>query len=159
MAHPVLHHLREKLETLGTAMFTDGSEAEFTLPPCLIHDFVLPCEGFIQFRIQRPFQDLSEWNRHFYSTLMFYNKEYSFYIKLSGYAHLSNAGYELETDVRKGEGLVCFAMHIREVCHYETALPKGYPNRWQLLLKQVRQWLRLPRRQPGIDWKVTSVVS
>ena len=84
MVQQQLHFLQEKIQEIGSAIFFNLSNAVLKLPTSIVTTLKVDEFGYIWFFVQRPQQQLSEFEREFPVRLDFFRKGKDFSIQVSG---------------------------------------------------------------------------
>lgn len=83
-----LDFLRDRVQEIRSALFSNTSEETFKLPTCIISALNIDNEGQVCFFIRRPELYMEDRDRQFPARLDFFKKGKPFFLKISGYAQL-----------------------------------------------------------------------
>ena len=83
-AQPKVAFLQEKIMELQQALFFDLSSSVLRLPTSVINALHVDDVGQVWFFINKPMQNVNEFEKQFRSRLDFYKKGKSFYLHLTG---------------------------------------------------------------------------
>jgi len=81
-----LRFLERKMKLLGTAIFSNYSEAVFKFPSCLVSKMKFDTAGDILFFIENAYEDMNGFDLEFPGHLYFFNKAFDYYIEAEGKA-------------------------------------------------------------------------
>ncbi len=78
----------DRIEKLGTAIFSNSSESVLKFPTSIIHVLCVDDNQKIWFAVPKPYADISGMEMTFPVTLHFFNKNYNYYINVDGIASI-----------------------------------------------------------------------
>ncbi len=131
--------IKEQIMTLGSALFFTENESLLKLPVHVINNVQIDEQNRIWFLIQRPTQELTEFDQELPAKLDFFKKGQSFYVKVRGTAMIVDNASKIEALSGAGEdtsNLVAVSVKIRA---YEVTGGVAKPS--QSWFKQSRQQL------------------
>src|SRR5215216_6264307 len=79
-----LNFLQEKIGEIGSAIFFNLSDSVLKLPTTLVNTFKVDDYGFVWFFMQRPRQELKEFEMEFPVRLDFFKKGTNHFLQVSG---------------------------------------------------------------------------
>jgi hypothetical protein len=89
--------LQEKIEEIGSAIFTNESEGLLKLPSSIITRLKVDDYGYVWFYVQKPRKELTEFESGFPVRLDFFRKGVDFYIQAEGNGFVVNDPEEVLT--------------------------------------------------------------
>lgn len=116
--------IKEQIMTLGTALFFTENESLLKLPVHVVNHVQMDEQNRIWFLIQRPTQELTEFDQELPAKLDFFKKGISFYIKIKGTAMIVDNAAKvngLHTGEGDADGLVAVCVKIRSIEVTDTA--------------------------------------
>src|SRR5438309_8116387 len=79
-----LNFLQEKIQEIGSAIFFNLSDSVLKLPTSIVTTLNVDDYGFVWFFMQRPKQDLKEFETEFPVRLDFFRKGISYFLQVTG---------------------------------------------------------------------------
>lgn len=131
--------IKEQIMTLGSALFFTENESLLKLPVHVINNVQIDEQNRIWFLIQRPTQELTEFDQELPAKLDFFRKGESFYVKVRGTAMIVDNAPKINALAGAGEdtsNLVAVSVKIRT---FEVTRNTAKPS--QSWFKQSRQQL------------------
>jgi len=151
-ANQQLTFLQEKIQEIGSAIFFNQSDSVLKLPASIVNTLKVDDYGFVWFYIQKPKQDLREFDKEFPVRLDFFRKGTHYFLQVTGKAFMvidpeeMNATEEtLPEDVRqKGAGSVLVKVKILKAEYHDTSSsPRAaHTSWWQNAVSSVYTWFR-----------------
>lgn len=90
-----LTFLQERIEEIGSAIFYNLSEAVLKLPTSVVTTVKVDEYGFVWFLMQKPKQNLSEFEQEFPVKLDFYKKGKGYFLQVAGKGFIVNDPEEM----------------------------------------------------------------
>jgi hypothetical protein len=90
-----LHFIKEKIQDLGVALFHCHSKSLLKIPNTVIQTLTVDDNGDILFFINRPRQQLSEFDQEFLAGLNYFKKGKDYFLNILGKARIVNDPEEL----------------------------------------------------------------
>jgi Pyridoxamine 5'-phosphate oxidase like len=112
-----LPFLQEKISDLRSALFFSLSDAVLKMPTTIVTALRVDEVGQVWFFINRPMQNLQEFDREFPARLEFFKKGKSFYLKILGKACIVN-------DPEEVNGLVSVPEEVKSKAMSQLVLVK-----------------------------------
>lgn len=106
-----LPFLQEKISDLRSALFFSLSNAVLRMPTTIVTALKVDEVGQIWFFVNRPVQNIQEFDKEFPARLEFFRKGKSFYLKIIGKACIVNDPEELNDLLNVSEEVKSKAMH------------------------------------------------
>lgn len=134
--------IKEQIMTLGSALFFTENESLLKLPVHVIDNVQMDEQNRIWFLIQRPTQELTEFDQELPAKLDFFKKGQSFYVKVRGTAMIVDNAPKIQALAGAGEdtsNLVAVSVKIRAFEVTGNVTKPGKPA--QSWFKQSRQQL------------------
>jgi hypothetical protein len=148
-----LPFLQEKISDLRSALFFSLSNAVLKMPTTIVTALKVDEVGQVWFLVNRPMQNIQEFDREFPARLDFFRKGKNFYLKISGKACIVNDPEELnglvnvseEVKSKAMDQLVLVKVKIQSADYVENA--PAETNGWLYALRA--QFNRLLGNQTG----------
>jgi len=150
-ANQQLNFLKEKIQEIGSAIFFNQSESVLKLPTSIVEAVKVDDFGLVWFYIQKPKQDLREFDKEFPVRLDFFRKGKNYFLQVEGKAWMVNDPEEINTldilsadEKAKMKDMVLVKVKILKAEYHET----GTINRtaksswWQNAVSNVYAWFR-----------------
>ena len=147
-----LTFLQEKIREIGSAIFFNQSDSVLKLPTSIVNTLRVDDYGFVWFYIQKPKQDLREFDKEFPVRLDFFRKGTQYFLQVTGKAFMVIDPEEINTledtlpeDVKqKGEGNVLVKVKILKAEYHDTSSAPRAANTswWQNAVSSVYTWFR-----------------
>jgi hypothetical protein len=106
-----LSFLQEKISDLRSALFFSLSNAVLKMPTTIVTALKVDEVGQVWFFINRPMQNIQEFDREFPARLDFFKKGKSFYLKIMGKACIVNDPEELNSLLSLSDDVKAKAMN------------------------------------------------
>ncbi|MGZ5253657.1 MAG: pyridoxamine 5'-phosphate oxidase family protein [Flavitalea sp.] len=143
-----IHFLQEKIQDLRSALFFCMSDSVLKLPTTIVTALKVDDVGQIWFFLNRPIQQLQEFDKEFPSRLEFFKKGKSFYMKMSGKAIIVNDPEEVNSlvslpdDIRTAAMGQMILVKFKIYCadYYEQDEQKD-KSLWHQLKSKVMKWV------------------
>lgn len=150
-ANQQLNFLKEKIQEIGSAIFFNQSESVLKLPTSIVETVKVDEFGLVWFYVQKPKQDLREFDKEFPVRLDFFRKGKNYFLQVEGKAWMVNDPEEINTldilsaeEKTKMKDMVLVKVKIHKAEYHET----GAINRtaksswWQNAVSNVYAWFR-----------------
>ena len=85
-ANQQLNFLKEKIQEIGSAIFFNQSDSVLKLPTSIVETVKVDDFGLVWFYVQKPRQDLREFDKEFPVRLDFFRKGKSYFLQIEGKA-------------------------------------------------------------------------
>jgi general stress protein 26 len=144
-----LPFLQEKISDLRSALFFSLSNAVLKMPTSIVTALKVDEVGQVWFFVNRPMQNIQEFDREFPARLEFFKKGKSFYLKIMGKACIVNDPEEVSGLVNISDDIKTKAMNqlvlvkvkIQKVEYVENQASET--NRWLLSIRNLfNRWFR-----------------
>lgn len=127
-ANHQLSFLQERIEEIGSAIFYNLSESVLKLPTSIVSSLKVDEYGFVWFFVQKPTQNLKEFEQEFPTKLDFYRKGAGYFLQVTGKGFVvtdpeeMNAFVSLPDDVKKlaNEKYALVKVKIQKADYYQT---------------------------------------
>ncbi|MDQ6608456.1 MAG: hypothetical protein M3Y85_01390 [Bacteroidota bacterium] len=151
-----LSFLQEKIEEIGSAIFYNLSDSVLKLPTSIVSSLQVDEYGFVWFSMQKPKQNLSEFDQEFPVKLDFYKKGKDYFLQVVGKGFLvadPEEMYNLVTlpeDIKElaNNTIVLVKVKIQKAEYYETRTTHN-TSWWQQALSHITAWFRNNNYGPG----------
>ena len=150
-ANQQLSFLKEKIQEIGSAIFFNLSESVLKLPTSIVETIKVDDFGLVWFYIQKPKQDLREFDKEFPVRMDFFKKGKNCFLQVEGKAWMVNDPEEINTlnilseeEKAKSNNMVLVKVKMLKAEYHET----GNANRtaknswWQNAVSNVYTWFR-----------------
>ena len=84
--------MEKRMKILNTALFSNYSLAVFKFPSCLVSKVKFNAEGDVLFSIGSAYEDMSGFELEFPGHMLFFNKDFDYYIEAQGKASATVKG-------------------------------------------------------------------
>jgi hypothetical protein len=143
-----LHFLQEKIQDIGSAIFFNLSESVLKLPTSIVTSVKVDDYGFVWFLLQRPKQQIKEFENEFPVRLDFFKKGKSCFLQVMGKGWVvtdpeeMNAYTVIPEEARQLalKDLVLVKVKMMRAEYYETRSSKL--SWWQQAVNTVSTWFR-----------------
>jgi general stress protein 26 len=133
-----LSFVREKINSLGTALFYSEQQSVLRLHTTVIHSLKVDELGRIWFFYNRPGQDIREYEKNFPARLNFFRKGINYSVQIIGCASIITDPEELneffewatETDRSVAGKMLLLKLQIQGVDCFEKPLAKQRESHW-----------------------------
>ncbi|MGE5519211.1 MAG: hypothetical protein ACM3VS_04715 [Candidatus Dadabacteria bacterium] len=120
--------LQEKIEEIGSAIFTNESEGILKLPSSIITRLKVDDYGYVWFWVQKPYKQLQEFDSGFPVRLDFFRKGVDYYIQAEGNGFVVTDPEEVLTygqfDDSVNNDMVLVKIKLLKVDYRETKVPQ-----------------------------------
>src|SRR5215216_5424883 len=150
-ANQQLCFFKEKIQEIGSAIFFNLSESVLKLPTSIVETIKVDDFGFVWFYMQKPKQDLREFDKEFPVRMDFFKKGKNYFLQVEGKAWMVNDPEEINTldiisdeEKAKAKDMVLVKVKMLKAEYHET----GTANRtaknswWQNAVSNVYTWFR-----------------
>lgn len=140
--------LQEKIQEIGSAIFFNLSESVLKLPTSLVSQVKVDDFGYVWFYIQKPRQQLKEFDMEFPVRLDFFRKGQSCFLQVNGKGWVVSDPEDMNSvELPGGENIqevpsnmVLVKVKIMKAEYYET---KTTPHSWwQNAVSSITTWFR-----------------
>lgn len=148
-ANHQLSFLQHRIEEIGSAIFYNLSESVLKLPTSIVTTVKVDEFGFVWFMIQKPKQNISEFEKEFPVKLDYYRKGFGCFLQVTGQGfmvtdpeemnHLVDLPEEVKQSVNDKMTLV--KVKIQKADYYETRT-MGNASWWQSAWHTITTWFR-----------------
>lgn len=144
-----LNFLQEKIQDIGSAIFFNLSESVLKLPTSLVSTLKVDEYGFVWFFVQKPRQELKEFEAEFPVRLDFFRKGSGSFLQVNGKGWVVHDPEEMNSLVTLPEDAKRLAMQemvlvkvkIMRAEYYETKT-NTRQSWWQSMVNAVSTWFR-----------------
>jgi general stress protein 26 len=144
-----LSFLQKRIEEIGSAIFYNLSESVLKLPTSIVSTLMVDDYGFVWFFVQKPKQQLSQFEQEFPVKLDFYKKGLGYFLQVAGMGYVvsdpeeMNAYVTLPEDVKKlaGDKLALVKVKIQKADYYQTPSTQK-AGWWQNAWQTITTWFR-----------------
>ena len=148
-ANHQISFLQERIEEIGSAIFYNESEAVLKLPTSIVSTVKVDDYGFVWFFVQKPKQQISQFEQEFPAKLDFYKKGLGYFLQVTGQGFVVTDPEEMNAFVDLPEeqknlasgNLAVVKVKIQEAKYYETRSAHKL-SWWQTALTTVSAWFR-----------------
>lgn len=153
-----LSFLQDKIREIGSAIFFNLSDSVLKLPSTIVSTLKVDDFGFVWFFVQRPRQDLKEFESEFPVRLDFFKKGKDCFLQVCGKGWVVtdpeelNAMVSLPADARKlaMNEMVLVKVKIMKAEYHETRTADQH-SWWQNTVNSVTTWFRHSNNlRPGV---------
>jgi hypothetical protein len=144
-----LNFLQEKIQEIGSAIFFNLSDSVLKLPTSIVNTLKVDDYGFVWFFIQRPRQNLKEFETEFPVRLDFFRKGKSYYLQVFGKGWVVTDPEEVNFSVDLSEDMKQMAMKDMVLvkvkilkAEYSGAMAGSRHSWWQNAFSSVTTWFR-----------------
>jgi general stress protein 26 len=143
-----LNFLQEKIQEIGSAIFFNLSDSVLKLPTSIVTTLKVDDYGYVWFFIQKPKQNLKEFDNEFPVRLDFFRKGKSCFLQVNGKGWVVTDPEEMNSFVTLPEDAKQLAMNemvlvkvkITKAEYYETKSTRH--SWWQNAVSSVSTWFR-----------------
>jgi hypothetical protein len=148
-ANSQLSFLQQRIEEIGSAIFYNLSESVLKLPTSIVSTLKVDEYGFVWFLVQKPLQQLSEFEQEFPVKLDYYRKGAGYFLQITGKGHMvsdpeeMNAYVSLPEDIKKlaNDKYALVKVKIQKADYYETRTMQ-HASWWQSAWYTLTTWFR-----------------
>ena len=150
-ANQQLTFLQERIKEIGSAIFFNLSDSVLKLPTSIVNSLTVDDYGFVWFYIQRPRQDLREFEKEFPVRLDFFRKGANYFLQVMGKAWIVSDPEEinileetLPAEKKTNENMVLVKVKIQRAEYHDTSITTRTTNSswWQNAVSSLYTWLR-----------------
>lgn len=150
-----LNFLQEKIQEIGSAIFFNLSDSVLRFPTSIVSTLKVDDYGFVWFLIQKPIQNLTEFEMEFPVRLDFFRKGKNYFLQVSGKAWVVNDPEEINTlEILPAEAMqpamnemVLVKVKIMKADYYETKTSTN-TTWWQNAVNTITTWFRHNNLRP-----------
>ena len=150
-----LNFLQEKIQEIGSAIFFNLSDSVLRFPTSIVSTLKVDDYGFVWFLIQKPIQNLTEFEMEFPVRLDFFRKGKNYFLQVSGKAWVVNDPEEINTlEILPAEAMhppmnemVLVKVKIMKADYYETKTSDN-TTWWQNAVNTITTWFRHNNLRP-----------
>lgn len=148
-ANQQLGFLQEKIQELGNAIFFNLSDAILKLPTTIVKTLKVDDYGFVWFYVQKPQQNLQEFDSEFPVRMDFFKKGMSYFVQVMGKGWVVTDPEEMNISVNLPAGInqkdvALIKVKILKAEYFETRTSQP-TNWWQSAINTVVSWFHTPR--------------
>lgn len=151
-----LNFLQEKIQEIGSAIFFNLSDSVLKLPTSIVSTLKVDEYGYVWFFIQKPKQNLKEFETEFPVRLDFFRKGKSYFLQVSGKGWMVNDPEEMNSFVSLPDealqaaatDMVLVKVKILKAEYYETK-SSSRNSWWNNAVNTVTTWFRSPNHYPA----------
>jgi hypothetical protein len=162
-ANHQLSFLQKRIEEIGSAIFYNLSESVLKLPTSIVSTLMVDDYGFVWFFVQKPKQQLSQFDQEFPVKLDFYKKGAGYFLQVTGRGFMVadpeeiNAYVDLPEDVKNltNENMALVKVKIQKADYYMTRSSQK-ANWWQNAWQSFITWFRHNTYRPGNSYSPAS---
>ena len=143
-----LNFLQEKIRDIGSAIFFNQSDSVLKLPTSLVSTLKVDDYGYVWFFIQKPRQDLKEFDQEFPVRLDFFKKGANCFLQVMGKGRVVTDPEEMnmldalphETRKAAQQHMVLVKVKINKAEYYETKPARA--SWWKNTVSSFTTWFR-----------------
>src|SRR4051812_46374149 len=144
-----LNFLQEKIQEIGSAIFFNLSDSVLKLPTSIVSTLKVDDYGYVWFFVQKPKQNLKEFENDFPVRMDFFKKGLSYFLQVNGKGWVitdpedMNAFVSLPDDAKKAAmtDMVLVKVKIMKAEYYETKTTSRN-SWWQNTMSMFTAWFR-----------------
>lgn len=144
-----LSFLQEKIREIGSALFFNLSESVLKLPTSIVSTLKVDDYGFVWFFVQKPMQNLKEFETEFPVRLDFFRKGSGCFLQVNGKGWVVSDPEEMNAFVTFPEDAKKLAMNEMVLVKVKIVRAEYYETRtamqqswWQNAVNTVSTWFR-----------------
>ena len=149
-ANQQLTFLQEKIQEIGSAIFFNLSNSVLKLPTSIVNTLKVDDYGYVWFYIQKPRQDLREFDKEFPVRMDFFRKGMHYFLQVMGKAWVVTDPEEmfvLPEDLRSqpvDENSVLVKVKMLKAEYHDISVQPRTKNSswWQNAVNSVYTWFR-----------------
>jgi general stress protein 26 len=150
-ANQQLSFLQDKIRDIGTAIFFNLSDSVLKLPTSIIQSLKVDDLGFIWFYMQKPKQELREFDKEFPVRLDFFRKGKNYFLQVVGKARMVDDPEEINSldalseEEKSGmKDMVLIKVKMLKAEYHETgnAVKAAKSSWWQSAMSSLYTWFR-----------------
>jgi hypothetical protein len=150
-----LNFLQERIREIGSAIFFNLSDSILKFPTSIVSTLQVDDYGFVWFFLQKPKQNISQFEMEFPVRLDFFRKGTSCYLQVQGKGWIVHDPEEMNQlenmpdEVKKlaMSDMVLVKVKIQKADYYETR-SVGKQSWWQQAVNTVTAWFRHNQYRP-----------
>jgi len=143
-----INFLQDKIKEIGSAIFFNESDSVLKLPTCIVTSLTVDDLGYVWFFIQKPRQDLREFDTEFPARLDFFRKGKSYFLQVIGKGRVvtnpeeMNAVMNLPEDAKQAamNDMVLVKVKMTKAEYYETRTARA--SWWRSAFSAFTTWFR-----------------
>jgi general stress protein 26 len=144
-----LNFLQEKIQEIGSAIFFNLSDSVLKLPTSIISTLKVDDYGYVWFFVQKPKQNLKEFESDFPVRMDFFKKGLSYFLQVNGKGWVVSDPEEMnsfvalpdETKKAAMTDMVLVKVKIMKAEYYETKTSTRH-SWWQNAMSVFTAWFR-----------------
>lgn len=148
-ANHQLSFLQQRIEEIGSAIFYNLSESVLKLPTSIVSTVKVDEFGFVWFTIQKPIQNLSEFEKEFPVKLDYYRKGTGYFLQVTGQGFMVTDPEEMnnladlpdEIMHAVSENMTLVKVKIQKADFYQTRSME-HASWWQSAWHTITAWFR-----------------
>ncbi|MBB1286187.1 pyridoxamine 5'-phosphate oxidase family protein [Flavisolibacter sp. BT320] len=148
-ANHQLSFLQHRIEEIGSAIFYNLSESVLKLPTSIVTTLKVDEFGFVWFMIQKPKQNLSEFEKEFPVKLDYYRKGSGCFLQVTGQGFMvtdpeeMNNLFDLSEDLKQSvnDKMTLVKVKIQKADYYQTRTMEN-ASWWQSAWHTLTAWFR-----------------
>jgi hypothetical protein len=148
-ANHQLSFLQQRIEEIRSAIFYNLSESVLKLPTSIVTTVKVDEFGFVWFTMQKPMQNLSEFEKEFPVKLDYYKKGTGYFLQVIGQGFMvtdpeeMNNLADLPDEVKQavGDKMTLVKVKIQKADYYQTRSMQNAPW-WQSAWHTLTTWFR-----------------
>ena len=149
-ANQQLCFLKEKIQEIRSALFFNLSEAVLKLPTSIVETLKVDDFGFVWFYIQKPKQDLREFDKEFPVRMDYFRKGKNCFLQVESKAWMVSDPEEInsldvsEEEKKKMNEMVLVKVKIQKAEYHETGNVQRATKSswWQSAVSNIYTWFR-----------------
>jgi general stress protein 26 len=153
-ANQQLCFLKEKIQEIRSAIFFNLSQSVLKLPTSIVETIRVDDFGFVWFYIQKPKQDLREFEKEFPVRMDFFKKGINYFVQVEGKAWVVNDPEEInalnaldtlsDEESKKMNNMVLVKVKMQKADYHETGAHARSANHswWQNAVSNIYTWFR-----------------
>lgn len=140
--------LQEKIQEIGSAIFFNLSDSVLKLPTSIVSQVKVDDFGYVWFYIQKPKQNLQEFDMEFPVRLDFFKKGQSFYLQVNGKAWVVSDPEAMNMLSYQSQGTNEFPSHDMVLVKVKILKAEYYETKtttlswWQSAVSSFSTWFR-----------------
>jgi hypothetical protein len=147
-----LNFLTDKIQEIGSAIFFNESDSVLKLPTSIVTTLKVDEYGYVWFFIQKPKQDLREFDNEFPVRLDFFKKGKNYFLQVKGKGWVITDPEEMNSFVALPEDakqigmsdMVLVKVKMMKAEYYETKTART--SWWHNAISAVTTWFRTPNQ-------------
>jgi len=142
-----INFLRNKITEIGSAIFFNESDSVLKLPTSIVTSLTVDDYGYVWFFIQKPRQDLRQFDNDFPVRLDFFKKGKDYFLQVIGKGWVVTDPEEMNTFFKQPEDapqvsndMVLVKVKMTKAEYYETRTGQG--SWWRSAFSAFTTWFR-----------------